>query len=92
MKRYVDVDKVLETAKEYEKDFARYILKRNVCGLVKINKILEDTPTADVVEVVRCKDCRHAKPCDVIKNWCVCDIYGTTKAPYHFCSCGERRE
>lgn len=92
MKRYVDVDKVLETAKEYQKDFAQYILERNVCGLVKIEEILEDTPTADVVEVVRCEDCKHctyqrSTPYDRYCEQLEINCYGMD-----FCSCGERKD
>lgn len=27
-----------------------------------VEQVVEDTPTADVVEVVMCKDCKHYKP------------------------------
>lgn len=33
-------------------------------------KILETTPTADVVEVVRCKDCKHYENNDDILGYC----------------------
>ena len=51
-------------------------------------------PTADVVEVVRCKDCKHYKPYDehaedfdgkCILRWCATD-------ETEFCSYGERRD
>lgn len=58
-----------------------------------------DMPTADVVPVVRCKDCKHYKQSEVdpsrkmcwrkdVDGWFVCyDFY-----PTDFCSYGERRE
>ena len=93
MKRYVDVDKVLETAKEYEKDFARYILERNVCGLVKINEILEDTPTADVVAVIRCKNCKHyVTNTELLGNVCNRLFTVFPMKPNDFCSYGERKD
>lgn len=49
---------------------------------------LEQEPTADVVEVVRCKDCAvpHNK-------WLGCPkMDGLIPPPNHFCSYGERKE
>lgn len=54
------------------------------------------SPTADVVEVVRCCDCKHSK---VIfesvstESWHCKKAYGLPNVdPYGFCSCGERYE
>lgn len=41
-------------------------------------------PTADVVEVVRCKDCKRLGVCGTNLFY--------LKDPNSFCSCGERRE
>ena len=41
-----------------------------------VQKVISDVPTADVVEVVRCKDCRHFG-----KN----KEYRDTKLPFSFC-------
>jgi hypothetical protein len=65
----------------------------------------EKFPAADVVEVVRCKDCEHARPIDKTKApekyfkddcvVCECeDVIGEEPMIYrpdHFCSYGERR-
>ena len=48
--------------------------------------VVDETPTADVVEVVRCKDCKHYKT----DGWCIWD--GEEWKPDEFCSRGERRE
>jgi hypothetical protein len=52
---------------------------------------LQDTPTVDAVEVVRCRDCKHYKPDEYE---CGCDFAGGL--PYvkadDFCSYGERRD
>ena len=64
-------------------------------GIRKALRCLEQTPAADVVEVVRCADCKH---CDKYTKWnnqeylgCNfnCDI--TEVAAEHYCSYGERR-
>lgn len=57
------------------------------------------SPTADVVEVVRCKDCRFCgKYRDCSRNYrehLGCDYYGDGKVidvlPNHYCSYGERK-
>lgn len=54
-----------------------------------INKCIEDAPTIDAVEVVRCKDCKYwvesFKGCK--RNPCV-----EAWHRHDFCSYGERRE
>lgn len=52
-------------------------------------------PTADVVEVVRCKDCKYYKqnpysPDEDMMCMCWCDWLPTD--PDDFCSYGERKE
>ena len=52
-------------------------------------ELLEGMPAADVVEVVRCKECRHFQPrggCG--EPWC----NGRRVTPEYFCSDGERKE
>ena len=54
-----------------------------------------DAPAADVVEVVRCKDCKYYKHFKGLGNWCHrrirSDIEYHTKTT-DFCSFGERKE
>lgn len=52
-------------------------------------------PSADVVEVVRCEDCKHYKQNPWNKETeMLCQCYADWKAtePDDFCSCGERKE
>lgn len=54
---------------------------------------VEDASDADVVEVVRCRDCKYAEYIDDVKTlWCTECGQGRTVAPYDFCSYAERRE
>lgn len=52
-------------------------------------------PTADVVEVVRCKDCEHYKPQPKYKNgetkYCCRSAYVRVNAD-DYCSYGKRKE
>ena len=51
---------------------------------------LDEAPTVDAVEVVRCKDCKHCRR-DAYGLWCFND-YEHSLQPDDFCSYGERRE
>ena len=47
-----------------------------------------NAPTADVVEVVRCKDCKNYDNCNSNRY---CNYFREVVGSYHFCSYGERR-
>lgn len=59
---------------------------------------LQNAPTIEAVEVVRCKDCKHYKPSAVAdRNMCFRKNVGGTQVCYDFqpddyCAYGERRE
>ena len=58
-------------------------------------KYLRDLPSADVVQVVRCKDCEHYYFADnriPQEQRYVCEISGEIWKPDSFCSYGERKE
>lgn len=71
-----------------------------------VEAAINGTPTADVVEVVRCKDCKYGRPIDKTKepekyfkgDCIVCECWNvvgdkpTIYIPHHFCSYGEREE
>ena len=78
MKKYIDV--TLAKA-EFTGNF------QNFYAPGEIKAILDEVPTADVVEIVRCKDCRK------FKNGICYDENGLVVAGnYDFCSYGERGE
>ena len=55
-------------------------------------------PTADVVEVVRCKNCKKWDTSQKFLTYCACSRWSLSKsqsrltAPDAFCSFGERKE
>lgn len=55
---------------------------------------LKNLPIADVVEVVRCKDCKHAEIQDYAPPSCryCCKYSALFHAKNFYCSMGERRE
>lgn len=60
----------------------------------KFKKWLRATPTIDAVEVVRCKDCRHANECHKSVQYTRHELNTVTigYSPIEWCSRGERRE
>lgn len=53
--------------------------------------VIKELPVADVVEVVRCKDCKHSTIPSSFHNkelWCGNNRYGVNKLD--FCSYGEK--
>lgn len=49
---------------------------------------IENAPTVDAVEVVRCKDCKNMN--EELVVWCYWHERATN--PYDYCSYGERRD
>ena len=56
--------------------------------IAALKTYIENVPTADVVEVVRCKDCDKPN-----NDWIGCPyIEHLTPPPNHYCGYGERRD
>ena len=69
MARYIDADKVLQELGDEPLNWTgsdAEIQEQMDYRLFK--DIIESQPTADVVEVVRCKDCKHFQPEFVLTN------------------------
>ena len=92
MARYIDIDREIRLMKEAMRDkdetaFSNYIFK------VLIEE-LKKAPTADVVEVVRCKDCRYGEiddadfPDQYLCHYSGCDWNDGN----HFCANGVSKE
>ena len=88
---YVEKEKVLEIAKDkYYSDF-----HKSMADLTSLRELLEDTPTADVMEVVRCKDCKYAFHHPLGYIYCHRDgrnAYEMVFKKDSFCSYGERKD
>lgn len=55
-----------------------------------VMEFVESIPAADVVEVVRCKDCKHLNP--VEGGIPLCTLHRIGRVYEEFCSNGERKE
>ena len=57
-----------------------------------IESLIQKQPAADVVEVVRCKDCKNYDDKFGIDNCGWCDEFNCGTSDERFCSYGERKE
>lgn len=86
MREYISreaaINKLLQCADDYDPDYSDITVAHAVSKIKEI-------PEADVVEVVRCKDCLSWKK-DAYGG--VCDRYGVRLDGDWFCAGGEKRE
>ena len=101
MSRYIDVDKLLDDIECID-----IIECTDIDDIfIEVEKTIDEQPTADVVEVIRCKDCKHYHQftsfCE--KNSYFYDDNGLSCSPADspcwtmfadndFCSYGERMD
>ena len=95
MKEYIDREKAIEEIRlTFCKDCNSYngVMCR-ACNFDDAMSYIEDVPTADVVEVVRCKDCKYWENGKDYEPYCN-HIEGTFSDTTEddFCSHGERKE
>lgn len=71
---------------------------KDICVTEKLQNVDKECPhfkdKADVVEVVRCKDCRHGEKTTQFRTDCTtkCGLHNKTMFDNDFCSYGERRD
>lgn len=71
-----------------------------VRGFVGLGNLINDAPTVDAVEVVRCRECKHANTYNIPKwsDGVICKYWSeeadrTIDVPKNgYCFCGERKE
>lgn len=62
-------------------------------GANKVIDRIKAQPTADVVDVVRCKDCKYYDEATVNeKGFLICPASGMEITEYDFCSYGEKKD
>lgn len=87
MSRYIDAEKLKA---ENRKHFPLLSLR------CELNHIINEIPPADVVEVVRCKDCihNHEHETPFGSKYHICNINNLAFTQYadFYCAYGERRE
>lgn len=83
MSRYIDADELLHR------------LPDDLPYKASVKRVLMQAPAADVVEVVRCKDCQHRYvPCRCALWYGMANgtEYFSERGEDFYCSYGERRE
>lgn len=93
MKEYIDKEALIKTTKETPFTMSMFLTQEECKGANLARNtfaaIFEVLPAADVVEVVRCKDCKHYNPLDDNRPFS-CPLMGEVMK-YDFCSKGERK-
>jgi hypothetical protein len=92
MARYIDAEKL--RCRLYEADF--HTPDERWRPESEFAELIDTTPTADVVEVVRCKDCKHQDDCARQMVHTTRDsVLEQNKSTYNkvdFCSYGKRKD
>ena len=84
MKEYIERTEAINAIRQYQYPYGVEFLLANI-------------PAADVVPVVRCRECTHYKICDEWKNGqrMLCEIHHHSYLDHdgdnHFCSWGQRK-
>ena len=88
-KRLIDANALLAELDKFANPMPNKSGYDFLCGMAAAITEIENAPTVDAVEVVRCKDCKHFNGvfgrCDNMRGLCISN-------PNEFCSNGERRE
>lgn len=95
MAEYIEREEAIQICQSY---YERCLKMHDYCGdsvAYDIRANIQGLPTADVVEVVRCKDCEYllfdTTYCK-LHNRGYCKFDDTIKQPNHFCGYGTRKE
>ena len=104
MARYIDAEKFLKSMIAKFKcvplvGVSKYIQGEECFKGEPLDSLINEAPTADVVEVVRCEKCKYCDHCypakaideEPVEGW-YCNLNSKYVLPTHFCSYGERRE
>lgn len=88
-KEYIERGALLERLK-FKRDKSPDLDGRKRCGLDSAIAQVRKAPSADVVEVVRCKDCKYWKQVTAERH--ACCMIGFEMDYDEYCSYGERKE
>ena len=94
MKEYIDREEMLSAVcRGCNEEFSDAPCEPSACAMLRE---LKKIPTADVVEVVRCRDCKHATFYSCKNDACyrgiICEYRIGTDDENFFCGYGERKE
>ena len=93
MPKYVNADKIIEHLNDELEGcedpdvYSQPVAYGTYLGLQYARSIVETAETANVVQIVRCQDCKY-----FISGVCRHDLAMNLSRDDDFCSCGERRK
>ena len=94
MARYVDADKIISHLNDNIEEcqdpdiYSQPVAYGTYLGLKYSKSLVETAEAADVIQIVRCKDCAIPH-----NRWTGCPkLNGLITPPDFYCSCGERRK
>ena len=94
MPKYINADKIISHLNEEIEAcgdcdvYSQPVAYGTYLGLQYARSIVETAEAADVIQVVRCKDCAIPH-----NRWTGCPkLNGLVTPPDFYCSCGERRK
>lgn len=99
MVKYIDADKVIDYANQ--EVTAAFCYPQGQRKLDEdayrekwafVKQVMVGMPAVDVVEVVRCKDCRHRYVGGYTTQYYICDFMDAELKDEGYCSYGERRD
>lgn len=88
MPRYIDADKLYSRVKAHTNPYGKPTIDYD--SGVKVLNMIETESTADVVEVVRCKDCQRSRHM-IFDGFCYCKRVRAVRKADDFCSKGKRK-
>lgn len=90
MARFIDADELIAQLKT---QYGEELGWQCTVNMSDVGMMIEDAPTVDAVEVVRCKDCRmfvHNK--EAFVTYCKRELKDLYARPDGYCSYGERKK
>lgn len=90
MKEYIEKEAFKQHLRELKKQVNEIMPGQSVISGTTLSELIDRFPAADVVEVVRCKDCRYLTYSDMYGE-CGKALLGVV-TPNDYCSHGERKE
>lgn len=92
MAEYIDREALIKDIGDSVRFSSRNGVSAEMRGATKIVERIYSAPIVDVVEVVRCKDCKYRKTaeCSMYVE-CDCGSQHTWECDNDFCSYGERK-
>lgn len=86
MGKYIDLEPLINALKAIQK-------RSELISVDEVLGVLAKYPAADVVEVVRCEDCKYLDYVDEHEKWCMGRGYPATMVKDDgYCEIGKRKE